>query len=146
MSGIKSKDISEMMERAGRMLGVTEAPFVVEPLTLTEAYRHLSQGGQNYELRTSPENREEHKRRLVMALSLVEYQACWHVLQDFYSFDEIIGMDPQGRKSCFLDQLYRNTMMYPFFKAREDAIRRLSTVKIIAYEEFSPSLESIVQT
>jgi len=135
LSDISDDVLREGMRAAGRILGATSRPFNITPLDLVKPYYSLYEGANNYKATPEPEKRH-HKEILLEALAMVEFQASWVVLRDFFGDGKIDDMGNPERISHFFDKLYSNSNNYPFFNAREMAIIALSDVDVIKCEEY----------
>jgi hypothetical protein len=123
------------MIEAGRIIGAASEPFRISSSTLEEAYKPFQEGANNHAM--MPRNMKDvHRACLLEALSVIEFQASWFVLRNYFDDQKIADMDSSERKSSFVRLLYSDSGRYPFFDAREDAIMALAAAGIINYEEY----------
>lgn len=103
-----------------------------------DCYSTLEQAARQYS--TLPlEEQDDYRAGNLKVLEILEFQASWHVLQEFgrKKFKEA---RPEQRREAYLRVLYKRAEKFPFFEQRRKAIAELSGAQMIHRSDYEPHL------
>ena len=128
--------LKNLIHGLGETLELKTKPFPTTSEFFAQCYRNIERNAKQLPT-VEEERRQQYKEENIGVLTVIEFQASWHILRKFYTDSIINAMIPPSPRETYLTHLYSNREKFAdFFPQRESAIEQLAKVGFIELAKY----------